>query len=56
MKLYLRQVSDPLTFRDWADYPGADVNTPPFAAPSGWEWAEGNLPEGARRKNRSWKS
>ena len=47
MKLYLRKTDDALTFSDWADYPGKTTGEPPFPAPSEWEWAEGDLPDGA---------
>jgi hypothetical protein len=31
-------------YSDFADYP----DNPPFAAPAGWQWVEGKLPENAK--------
>ena len=41
MQLYLWNGSQ---YRDFADYP----SNPPFLAPDGWAWTEGDLPDGAQ--------
>lgn len=42
-RLYLRPVSNASQFSDLADY----ANNPPFTAPDGFEWMEGEPPESA---------
>lgn len=43
MRLYLRPTGDTTQYSDLADY----LENPPFAAPSGFEWVEGEPPETA---------
>ena len=43
IQLYLRPIGDETQFFNWASY----ADNPPFTAPAGFEWVEGNPPENA---------
>ena len=43
MFMYLSAIDNPLVYQSYGDY----VQSPPYTAPTGFQWVEGNLPENA---------
>ena len=43
IQLYLRPIGDTSQFSNWANY----ASNPPYEAPNGFEWVEGEPPENA---------